>query len=60
MYDCKVVGVYCQGEGARQKVQRMTIKDVQGPGIKIARGNYSKIIGNNVTGCSSGVEAISS
>jgi hypothetical protein len=38
----------------------MTIKDIQGPGIKISRGNYGKIIGNEVSGCQSGVEAISS
>lgn len=53
--NCKVMGIFLQGEGAKQLVQRVRIENVLGPGIKIAKGNYSKIKGCEVTRCQCGV-----
>lgn len=49
--DCSVVGVFVQGEGASQLVLRMTITNVDGPGIKVGKGSRSKIKGNNISLC---------
>ena len=57
--NCKVMGVYLQGEGAKQVVQRVIIKSVLGPGIKIAKGNYSKIKGCEVKSSRCGVHVTS-
>ena len=53
------MGIYLQGEGAKQVVQRVIIKSVLGPGIKIAKGNYSKIKGCEVKSSRCGVHVTS-
>ena len=53
--NCKVMGIYLQGEGAKQKILRAKISNIEGPGIKINRGNYSKIKGCEVTKSQCGV-----
>lgn len=53
------MGVYLQGEGAKQVVQRMKIDNVLGPGIKVARGNYAKIKGCEIKNCQCGVHVTS-
>ena len=40
-------------------IQRMDIRNIDGPGIKVARGNCSKIMGCDIKECRSGVEAVS-
>lgn len=53
------MGIYLQGEGAKQVVQRVKIDSVLGPGIKVARGNYSKIKGCEVKNSQCGVHVTS-
>ena len=53
------MGVYLQGEGAKQLVQRVRIENVLGPGIKVAKGNYSKIKGCEVRQSQCGVHVTS-
>jgi F-box protein 11 len=57
--DCSVVGVFCSGEGTRQCVQRMTITNVEGPGVKVGKGNKSKIKGNTITLCQNAIDCVS-
>jgi hypothetical protein len=37
----------------------MEIRNIEGPGVKVARGNVCKVIGCNVSMSKCGVEAIS-
>ena len=53
------MGIYLQGEGAKQVVQRVKIDCVLGPGIKVSRGNYSKIKGCEVKSSKCGVHVTS-
>jgi F-box protein 11 len=34
---------------------RLTIKDINGPGIKVGKGNRSKIKGNDISKCVTGI-----
>lgn len=36
---CSVVGIYSQGAGARQSYLRLTIENIDGPGIRVHKGN---------------------
>ena len=53
------MGIYLQGEGAKQVVQRVKIENILGPGIKVSKGNYSKIKGCDVRNSKCGVHVTS-
>ena len=53
------MGIYLQGEGAKQVVQRVKIESILGPGIKVSKGNYSKIKGCDVRQSKCGVHITS-
>jgi len=57
--NCKVMGIYLQGEGAKQVVQRIKVEKILGPGFKVAKGNYSKIKGCEVKSSRCGVHVTS-
>lgn len=43
--ESSIVGVYLQGEGSIQEVLRLKIQYIEGPGIKVCKGNRSIIKG---------------
>lgn len=57
--NCKVVGVYVQGQGATQQLLRLKISTVQGPGIHVSKGNCAKIKGCEISFAKIGIEVIS-
>jgi Right handed beta helix region len=56
---CGLVGVYLQGVEAKQVVLRTKIDHVNGIGIRIHRGNRSKIKGCEINYCLNGIEVVS-
>jgi hypothetical protein len=64
MQDCKiedgaVTGIYLAGPGAKQVVLRNKILNVRGIGIRVHKGNRSKIKGCEITKCITGIEVLS-
>lgn len=57
--NCKVVGVYCQGQGSSQQLLRLKISTVQGSGIHVSKGNTAKIKGCEISLAKIGIEVIS-
>lgn len=53
------MGVYLQGAEARQVVLRTRIDHLNGVGIRVHRGNKSKIKGCDISYCLTGIEVIS-
>lgn len=40
-------------------ILRLKIKDINGPGIKIGKGNRAKVKGNDITQCIIGIQSTS-
>ena len=57
--NCEVMGIYIQGEGAKQLIQRIKVDKILGPGLKVAKGNYCKIKGCEVKSSRCGVHVTS-
>lgn len=58
-YNCKLVGLYIQGVNAEPQILRCTIQSVDGPAIKVQRGNKAKIQLCNLYDCTVGICATS-
>lgn len=54
-----VVGIYSQGKGARQTYLRLKFENIDGPGIRVHKGNECKIKGCEFSKCQIGIEVIS-
>jgi hypothetical protein len=64
MQDCKIedgaiTGIYLAGPGAKQVVLRNKILNLRGIGIRVHKGNRSKIKGCEITKCITGIEVLS-
>jgi hypothetical protein len=64
MQDCKIedgglTGIYLGGPGARQVVLINKISNIRGIGIRIHKGNRSKIKGCEIHKCITGIELLS-
>ena len=57
--DCALMGIYLQGQGARQVILRNKIHRVIGIGIRVHKGNKSKIKGCEIQRCRTGMEVVS-
>ena len=62
--DCEIrkgslVGVYFQGEDAKQVLLRTKIDHINGLGVRIHRGNRAKVKGCDITFCLNGIEVLS-
>ncbi len=64
MQDCKIeegaiTGIYLAGPGAKQVILRNKISNVRGIGIRVHKGNKSKIKGCEIKRCLTGIEVLS-
>jgi Right handed beta helix region len=64
MQDCKIeegaiTGIYLAGPGAKQVILRNKIANVRGIGIRVHKGNKSKIKGCEIKKCLTGIEILS-
>jgi F-box protein 11 len=59
IHDCKVGGIYVQGEGAQQVLQRNKIFNIEGSGVRINRGSCARVKGCEIHHCRNGIEVIS-
>eukprot|EP00347_Sterkiella_histriomuscorum_P010714 403375204 len=62
--DCEItkggnVGIYCQGNDAKQYILRTKIDYIDGIGIRVHRGNRAKIKGCTIVKCQIGIEVLS-
>lgn len=55
---CGVVGIYSQGEDCKPLMLRLSIHDIDGPGIKVYKANRAKIKGCEITKCQIGIQVI--
>lgn len=53
------MGVYFQGEDAKQVLLRTKIDHINGLGVRIHRGNRAKVKGCDITFCLNGIEVLS-
>lgn len=54
-----LMGVYLQGQGAKQVCLRLKISRVIGIGVRVHKGNRSKIKGCEIVRCKTGIEVVS-
>lgn len=64
MQDCKIedgaiTGIYCAGPGAKQVLLRNKLQNIRGIGIRIHKGNKSKVKGCEIKKCITGIEVLS-
>lgn len=55
---CGIVGIYAQGEDCRPMLLRVNVDNIDGPGIRIHKGNRCKVKGCTVVKCQMGIEVI--
>mmetsp|Transcript_40553 Transcript_40553/g.39077 ORF Transcript_40553/g.39077 Transcript_40553/m.39077 type:complete len:135 (+) Transcript_40553:978-1382(+) len=56
---CGLVGIYSQGDEAKQFILRCKIDNVEGQGIRVHKANRAKIQGCEISKCVTGIEVLS-
>lgn len=56
---CAIVGILAMGNSAKQYLLRNKIESVDGPGIRIHKGNKAKVKGCEIIKCVTGIEVVS-
>lgn len=59
IFNCSLVGIYAQGVNAEPQILRCKISQIEGPGIKVQRGNKCKVQLCEIQECQIGVTSIS-
>lgn len=60
IFNCSLVGIYLQGVNSEPSILRCMFNNIDGPGIKVQRGNKAKIQICEFIECKIGIQAISS